>query len=79
MKKKIIENIKTIFYALIIALIIGLSVGLTGIARPEGKTDLAGRLFGIGTYALPPFWAAMLIQILFFVSHLIFGSGQAGK
>ncbi len=53
--------------AIIVAAIIGISVGLTGVAKPEGKTDLAGRLFGIGTYALPPFWAAMLIQILFAV------------
>ena len=53
--------------AIIIAITIGLAVGFTGIARPEGKTDLIGRLFGIGTYALPPFWAAMLIQIFFAV------------
>ena len=53
--------------ALIISSLIGIAVGLTGIAKPEGKTDLAGRLFGIGTYALPPFWAAMLIQLFFSV------------
>ncbi len=53
--------------ALIIALIIGTVVGFTAIAKPEGKTDLAGRLFGIATYALPPFWAAMLIQLFFAV------------
>ncbi len=53
--------------AILIALLIGIAVGFTGIAKPEGKTDLAGRLFGIGTYALPPFWIAMLIQILFSV------------
>jgi len=53
--------------AIVIALLIGLSVAFIGIAKPEGKTDLAGRLFGIGTYALPPFWIAMLIQILFSV------------
>ncbi len=53
--------------AIIFAITIGLAVGFTGIARPEGKTDLLGRLFGIGTYALPPFWAAMLIQMFFAV------------
>ncbi len=53
--------------ALIIASLIGIAIGLTGISKPEGKTDLAGRLFGIGTYALPPFWAAMLIQLFFAV------------
>ncbi|CAE21321.1 putative ABC transporter, oligopeptides [Prochlorococcus marinus str. MIT 9313] len=53
--------------ALLIAALVGLVVGFSGIARPEGKLDLAGRLYGIGTYALPPFWAAMIVQLLFAV------------
>ena len=56
------------FSALIIALIIGSLIGFIGIAKPEGKTDLFGRIYGISTYALPPFWAAMLVQIVFAVS-----------
>ena len=51
--------------ALIAAAVIGLSIGFSGIARPEGKLDLSGRLYGLGTYALPPFWVAMLVQLLF--------------
>ncbi|MFZ9752631.1 MAG: ABC transporter permease [Cyanobium sp.] len=53
--------------ALLIAALLGLAVGFSGIARPEGRVDLAGRLFGIGTYALPPFWAAMVVQLVFAV------------
>jgi peptide/nickel transport system permease protein len=53
--------------ALLIAAVVGLAVGFSGIARPEGKLDLAGRLYGIGTYALPPFWAAMVVQLVFAV------------
>ena len=53
--------------ALLIAAVIGLAVGFSGIARPEGKLDLAARLYGIGTYALPPFWAAMVVQLVFAV------------
>ena len=53
--------------ALLIAAAVGLAVGFSGIARPEGKLDLAGRLYGIGTYALPPFWAAMVVQLVFAV------------
>jgi peptide/nickel transport system permease protein len=53
--------------ALLLAAVLGLAVGFSGIARPEGKVDLAGRLFGIGTYALPPFWAAMVVQLVFAV------------
>ncbi|WP_094510277.1 ABC transporter permease [Synechococcus sp. MW101C3] len=53
--------------ALSIAAVLGLAVGFSGIARPDGKLDLAGRLYGIGTYALPPFWAAMVVQLVFAV------------
>ena len=54
--------------ALVVAAVVGLSIGFSGIALPEGKLDLAGRLYGLGTYALPPFWVAMLVQLLFAVS-----------
>ncbi|MDM7953154.1 MAG: ABC transporter permease [Cyanobium sp. CZS 25K] len=53
--------------ALLLAAIVGLAVGFSGIARPEGRLDLAGRLYGISTYALPPFWAAMVVQLVFAV------------
>jgi len=53
--------------ALMLAAVVGLAVGFSGVARPEGKLDLAGRLYGIGTYALPPFWAAMVVQLVFAV------------
>jgi peptide/nickel transport system permease protein len=53
--------------ALLVAAAVGLVVGLNGIARPEGRLDLGGRLYGIGTYALPPFWAAMVVQLVFAV------------
>lgn len=53
--------------ALLLAAVLGLSVGFSGVARPEGRLDLAGRLYGIGTYALPPFWAAMVVQLVFAV------------
>ena len=53
--------------ALAIAIVLGLTAGFSGIARPEGKLDLVGRLYGIGTYALPSFWAAMVLQLVFAV------------
>ena len=55
------------FVALVIAAVLGLIAGFSGIAKPEGKIDLAGRLYGIGTYALPSFWAAMVFQLVFAV------------
>ncbi len=65
--KALPASIELGLFALIIALAIGLIVGFSGIARPEGKIDFLGRIYGISTYALPPFWAAMLLQIFFAV------------
>ena len=39
--------------ALVVAAIVGLSIGFSGIARPEGKLDLAGRLYGCLLYTSP--------------------------
>ena len=61
-------SIELVFCSLIVAIIIGIIVGFSGIAKAEGNTDLAGRVYGIATYALPPFWAAMLFQLIFAVT-----------
>tara|TARA_Y100001968_G_C19418794_1_gene750547 strand:- start:940 stop:1899 length:960 start_codon:yes stop_codon:yes gene_type:complete len=65
--KSLPASIELGFCALFIAIGIGLIIGFSGTARPEGKTDLLARLYGISTYAIPPFWAAMLLQIFFAV------------
>ncbi len=54
--------------ALIIAILIGIIVGFSGIRKPGGNIDFIGRVYGISTYAIPPFWIAILIQLLFAVS-----------
>tara|TARA_Y100001968_G_C19402170_1_gene741593 strand:+ start:280 stop:1239 length:960 start_codon:yes stop_codon:yes gene_type:complete len=65
--KTLPATIELSLISLFIAIIIGIFVGLSGIAKPEGKIDLIGRVYGISTYALPPFWAAMMVQIFFAV------------
>ncbi len=54
-------------FAILIASLVGYLIGFLGAVKQEGKIDFFGRLFGISTYALPPFWAAMLIQMVFAV------------
>jgi len=54
-------------FAFLISIFLGLLIGFGGVAKREGKADLIGRLYGISTYALPPFWAAMLVQLFFAV------------
>ena len=53
--------------ALLLAAVVGLAVGFSGIARAESRWDLGARLYGIGTYALPSFWLAMMAQLVFAV------------
>lgn len=50
-----------------VALIIGIGVGLLSASRPGTAMDLGGRLFGIITYALPVYWAGMIVQLIFSV------------
>lgn len=55
------------FCSLTIALLIGVSVGIISASRPNTSYDFWGRLFGIGTYALPMFWVGMLFKLFFAV------------
>ncbi|MEH1871297.1 ABC transporter permease [Nostoc sp.] len=50
-----------------VALIVGIAVGTLSASRPGTYFDVGGRLFGIITYALPMFWAGMLLQLIFSV------------
>ncbi|PLZ95679.1 ABC transporter permease [Fischerella thermalis CCMEE 5268] len=54
-------------YSIAIALIIGIAVGMISASRPGTALDVGGRLFGIITYALPIFWAGMILQLIFAV------------
>ncbi len=66
-KKALPASLELGISSLIVAIIIGFIVGLVGIGQSKGKADLAGRIYGIATYALPPFWAAMVVQLIFAV------------
>ena len=52
---------------ILIALAIGMTVGVISAMRPNTVWDLGGRLFGIITYALPLFWVGMIMQLIFAV------------
>jgi len=69
---KIIKNFfpataELALYALLIALVVGLTVGIIAALRPNSKWDVGGRLFGIITYSLPLFWVGMILQLVFAV------------
>jgi peptide/nickel transport system permease protein len=64
--------------AIIFALVLGITTGLVIGRFRDSVGDVAGRLFGIITYAAPVFYVGILFQLLF-VSKLgwLPGSGQA--
>ncbi len=53
--------------SIIVALVVGIGVGMLSASRPGTSLDVGGRLFGIITYALPMFWAGMVLQLIFAV------------
>ena len=52
---------------MIIAALVGLTVGSIAASRPNTPIDTGSRLFGIITYALPMYWFGMILQLLFAV------------
>ena len=63
------------FFSMLSAILIGFPLGLIGLRNRGKKTDYIARILGIATYATPPFWGAMLAQLLFSVSLNIFPIG----
>jgi peptide/nickel transport system permease protein len=55
--------------AMLIAIVVGISVGLLAGRYRDTPIDVGGRLFGIVIYAMPVFWLGFLCQ-LFFGSYL---------
>lgn len=53
--------------SMIVALIVGVGAGMLSASSRGTGWDLAGRLFGIITYALPIYWAGMIVQLIFSV------------
>lgn len=52
---------------MVIALVVGIGIGILSASRPNTYLDVGGRLFGIVTYAVPLFWLGMLMQLVFAV------------
>ncbi|MGL5035278.1 MAG: ABC transporter permease [Microcystaceae cyanobacterium] len=62
-------------YAMVVAIAVGVGLGILAASRPGSKFDIGGRLFGIITYSLPIFWVGMLLQLVLSVNLHIFPLG----
>jgi peptide/nickel transport system permease protein len=54
-------------FSMLVAVTIGMGIGIISASRSGTILDLGGRLFGIFTYSLPLFWVGMLLQLIFSV------------
>ncbi len=62
-------------FSFIIAACIGFPLGYLGLKNKEKNLDGFSRILGIGSYAIPPFWGAMMAQLLFSIIFRIFPIG----
>ena len=67
---EILENapatIELVLLGTILAVILGLALGVATASHKNHWQDHVGRFFSVGTVSLPTFWTAMLLQLLFF-------------
>ena len=62
-------------FSIIFALLIGFPLGFLGLKSRGKKGDYISRVVSISSYAIPPFWGAMLSQLIFSVFFRIFPIG----
>jgi peptide/nickel transport system permease protein len=53
------------FFAMLIAIVVGVFVGLVAGRNRDTPVDVSGRLFGIVMYATPPFFLGLIAQLVF--------------
>ena len=73
--KSLPASIELGLFSIIIALTIGFPLGFLGLKNKGKKGDYISRVIGISSYAIPPFWGAMLAQLIFSVYLRIFPIG----
>lgn len=60
-------TVELALFSMLVALTVGITVGAIAASHADTVWDTGGRLFGIVTYAVPPFWAGMIFQLIFAV------------
>ncbi len=62
-------------FSIFFAILIGFPLGYLGLKNKGKKVDYIVRIIGISSYAIPPFWGAILAQLIFSVNFRIFPIG----
>ena len=75
LKKRFPATLELVFISCIIALLIGLPLGLISAKNKNSWIDHFGRFFSIGTISIPAFWSALMLQLIFFMILKLLPSG----
>ncbi len=62
-------------FSILIAIFIGFPLGYMGLKNKNKKYDYISRIIGISSYAIPPFWGAMMMQLIFSVTFRVLPIG----
>ena len=62
-------------FSILFGILIGFPLGFLGLRNKGKKGDYLSRVLGIATYAIPPFWGAMIAQLIFSINFRIFPIG----
>lgn len=60
-------TVELTLFSMLVAVVVGVTVGSLAASRPNTSVDVGGRLFGILTYAVPMYWFGMILQLIFAV------------
>ena len=66
LKQYIPTTLELVLLAFILAIIIGIPLGIYSAKRKDQALDHVSRIFSIGAVSLPTFWVAMFFQLIFY-------------
>ena len=75
LKKRFPATLELVFISCIIALIIGLPLGIISAKDKNSRIDHFSRFFSIGAISIPTFWLALVFQLIFFMILGLLPSG----
>ena len=75
LKKRFPATLELVFISCIIALLIGIPLGLISAKDKNSRIDHFSRFFSIGAISIPTFWLALVFQLIFFMILGLLPSG----
>ena len=61
-------SLELVFYSFVIALVIGVPLGIISAVKRESKVDYVARVISIGGLSLPTFWFGLILILVFYAS-----------